>query len=332
MKVLNQFAKNWYKTAYYTQGLLRNLMPERYWQYQLRRLLVEIDNLASEKKEYLLRRVNYYNKLSAVFELPAGLDFDHQLYPGKKSTAYAMDFLWWLSFFSRSSDQKRLAYSYLFGDITHVPDTPTFLKSRPIMDDAGNENSVLLKLNQIRHYYTVKDEYHFDTKLPAIVWRGKSNHPDRVAVLSRYYESQFCDVGDTHYPHKRTIYARPFMSISEQLRYRYVLSIEGHDVATNLKWIMASNSLCFMRKPKFETWFMEGSLIPGVHYVQLLDDHSDIEEKIQYYNAHPEQAKTIIANANRYVEQFQDQHQELMITLLVMQKYFHLSGQLQQGY
>ncbi|WP_323816150.1 glycosyl transferase family 90 [Cellvibrio sp. NN19] len=331
MEMLDQFAKNWYKTGYYTKGMLRNLLPDSYWQRQLARLLADFESASPVQKEYLLQRVNYYNKLTGDFQLPDGLDFDHQLYKGKRSTAYAMDFSWWLSFFSGFSNEKSLSYSYLFGDIVHVPDTPTFLKSRPIMEDAANENSVLLKLNQIRHYYTVKDKARFEQKIPKMVWRGRSNHPDRVTVLSRYYENPLCDVGDTHYPHKRTVYVRPFMSIPEQLRYRYVLSVEGNDVATNLKWIMASNSLCFMRNPRFETWFMEGSLVPGVHYVQLRDDHSDIEEKITYYNAHPKEAESIIANANRYVEQFSNQHQELIITLLVMQKYFRLSGQLQQG-
>lgn len=326
MELLDQFAKSCHKTGYYAKGKLRYWMPDWYWQGQMTRLLAEANCASSAEKEYLSSRVNYYNKLDAGFQLPKELDFDHQIYKGKKSTAYAMDFLWWTSFFSAA---KNLNYSYLFGDITHVPEVPTFLKSRPISDGTDNKNSVLLKLNQIRHYYTVKDKTLFADKLPQLVWRGKSNHPDRVEVLRRYYENPLCDVGDTHYPHKRTTYVRPFMSIPGQLGYRYVLSVEGHDVATNLKWIMASNSLCFMRRPKFETWFMEGSLVPGIHYVQLREDHSDIEEKIEYYNAHPDEAETIIANANRYVEQFKNSRRELIITLLVMQKYFRLSGQIQ---
>ncbi len=84
-----------------------------------------------------------------------------------------------------------------------------------------------------------------------------------------------------------------------------------------------------MRKPRFETWFMEGALIPDFHYVQLRDDYADLEEKIEFYNAHPEQARAIVANANRYAHQFQNHRQELLISLLVMQKYFSLSGQLQ---
>ena len=90
---------------------------------------------------------------------------------------------------------------------------------------------------------------------------------------------------------------------------------------------MASNSLCLMRRPRFETWFMEGSLVPGYHYVELDDDHSDLPEKVRYYQNHPEQAEAIIANANRYVEKFFDQQMEQTIALLVIQKYLHLSGQ-----
>ncbi len=118
------------------------------------------------------------------------------------------------------------------------------------------------------------------------------------------------------------------MSVPEQLNYKFILSIEGNDVATNLKWAMASNSLCFMTRPKFETWFMEGTLIPAYHYVELKDDYSDLEEKIHYYTHHPDEAKAIVRNANRYVAQFRNESRERLIGMLVLQKYFERSGQL----
>lgn len=117
------------------------------------------------------------------------------------------------------------------------------------------------------------------------------------------------------------------MSIREQLEYRFVISVEGNDVATNVKWIMASNSLCLMTRPEYETWFMEGRLVPGHHYVQLRDDYADIEEKIAYYTEHPDEAESIIRNAKAYVRQFMDREREFLISLLVMDKYFRMSGQ-----
>ena len=91
---------------------------------------------------------------------------------------------------------------------------------------------------------------------------------------------------------------------------------------------MASNSLVMMRKPRFETWFMEGRLEPGVHYVELKDDFSDLEEKVQFYNLPENQDKAlqIIANAHAYVAQFKDSDQELLVSLLVAQKYFDMQA------
>ena len=41
---------------------------------------------------------------------------------------------------------------------------------------------------------------------------------------------------------------------------------------------MSSNSVAVMPKPKYESWFMEGKLIPDYHYVLIKDDYSDFEE------------------------------------------------------
>lgn len=115
------------------------------------------------------------------------------------------------------------------------------------------------------------------------------------------------------------------LTINQQLKYKYILSIEGNDVASNLKWIMSSNSLCFMAKPKYETWFMEGRLDADVHYVQVKDDYSDLEDKVAYYSENEDEALRIIANANAYVDQFKNKSRERLISLLVLEKYFKLT-------
>jgi len=121
---------------------------------------------------------------------------------------------------------------------------------------------------------------------------------------------------------------KPKMSLAKQLQYKFILCIEGNDVASNLKWVMSSNSIAFMVKPTYETWFMEGTLVPNHHYVLLKDDYSDLEEKIEYYSTHIDEALTIVKNANDYVTQFKDKKREDLISLLVLKKYFEKSGQL----
>ena len=90
---------------------------------------------------------------------------------------------------------------------------------------------------------------------------------------------------------------------------------------------MSSQSVAVMPRPKFETWFMEGKLIPDYHYIEIDDDYSNLNEKLAYYINHPEKALKIIENANNYVKQFQNKQREDIISLLVLKKYFEKTGQ-----
>jgi hypothetical protein len=76
-----------------------------------------------------------------------------------------------------------------------------------------------------------------------------------------------------------------------------------------------------MTKPKFETWFMEGRLIPNYHYVLLKDDYSNLSEKMAYYSEHTQEAKEIVKHAKRFAQQFQNTKRERYISLLVIKRY-----------
>ena len=75
---------------------------------------------------------------------------------------------------------------------------------------------------------------------------------------------------------------------------------------------------------------MEGALIPNDHYTELTPVFSDLKERLAYYTAHPDEAIEISRHANEYVSQFFDKKREKLISLLVLQKYFRKTGQLEQ--
>ena len=72
---------------------------------------------------------------------------------------------------------------------------------------------------------------------------------------------------------------------------------------------------------------MEGKLIPNYHYIEIKADFSDVEERLNHYIAHPEEAEAIIQHAHEYVDQFRDSKRERLITYLVLQKYFLFTEQ-----
>jgi hypothetical protein len=308
------------KAAFYLSHALRLLIPGIVFRRQLPRIL---DSLAcdysTEQQTRILQRVQYYNRIDEPFNL----DSDTQSLSDLSKThnsVYYFDIQKVLRYFSPTRRFKRL-----FGDVTKIPEQPTFVKSRPI--DGNNKNAVLLKLNTVRHYNFINDSLAYSDKKDMLVWRGNASRPHRQQMVQHYYLDPLCDIAQTNTPKDgvKPPWQKGTMTIAEQLQYKFILSIEGNDVATNLKWIMSSNSLCFMKKPIYETWFMEGQLLPGVHYVLLADDYSDLSEKIAYYQKHIDEAEQIIANAQAYVEQFKDTRQERLVSLMVVNKYFTMS-------
>lgn len=206
-----------------------------------------------------------------------------------------------------------------FGDVNWIPASPAFVKSRPIHGD--NRNAVLLPMDVRRHMFFPRDPFPFEGKVAAMVWRGAGFQPHRQLFLQRSSTVHCCDAGDPglspNHPHYR-----PWLSIYDQLRFKYVISIEGNDVATNLKWIMHSNSLCLMPRPKFETWFLESQLKAGVHYAEIAEDFSNLQEVFDHYEKHPEEALAIIGHAQEYTRQFLDDSSERLLTQHVCQAYF----------
>ena len=91
---------------------------------------------------------------------------------------------------------------------------------------------------------------------------------------------------------------------------------------------MSSNSVAVSPKPLYETWFMEGTLIPDQHYIAIREDFTDLEEKLNYYLKHPEKVRQIIQNANEHAQQFKYKYREDLLSLLVLEKYFVQTGQM----
>ncbi|WP_157790667.1 glycosyl transferase family 90 [Agrobacterium albertimagni] len=299
---------------YYAAGITRHAVPREWYLQRCRQILGDLE--ASPELEELMRRANYYNRLPhCSVQLGTRLNA-----VDRAQSRYYFDLDEYLRYFPC-----RLKVNYLFGDVTWVPNAPSLVKSRPTGE--ANENSVLLNLDKLRHFRLCADDTPWAKKKPMAVWRGALNNPLRVELLRRHQQSEFADVGHIGEA-KDGLQAKGFLSPQEQMGYRYILSIEGFDVATNLKWIMASRSVCVMPKGRYETWFMEGGLIPDHHFVEVRPDFSDLEDKIAELERNPQWAQDIVANANAYVASFCDRKTERKISLLVLQKYFEATGQL----
>ena len=286
-----------------------------YAKFWLRYLTKSFDGQIPDKKflEVQKSNIDYYCKIDQPKSLQKGIKLqDINLL---KNSGYTYDLYNILYPF-----REELRFNFIPGDVTTIPDYPTFVKSRPI---AGkNDNSVLLPLDSQRHFRFVNDRIRYADKLDGVVWRGAAYQEHRQRFLESCNGLSFINAGNTAVPKKGNVpFAKPKMSINEQLKYKFVLSLEGNDVATNLKWIMSSNSVCIMPRPKYETWYKEGTLLPNYHYIEIRDDFSDIEDVFARYVNDKPACKKIINNAQDFVSNYFSSRNMLNIARSVTLKY-----------
>lgn len=303
------------RVCYYARNVARDLAPQALFRSRLAGLLERARHCGGSVRE----RLNYYNRLEQSFvPSPAAVPVSRIPF---SPTMYYYD----LKEFARYFDPG-LLIDLKFGDVARVPKMPAIVKDRPIVED--NSNAVLMKLDKFRHFNMPADPLRFSDKRPMVVWRGALNNPIRTRFLEAVAGLPLCDTGSpkSNAPEQ---FRKPFLTIPQQKQYRYIVSLEGHDVATNLKWIMSSNSLCLMPAPTYETWFAEARVEADVHYVPLAPDFSDLADKVSYFEKHPAEAERITAAANAYCRRFHNPEEERLISLLVLYKYFVLSGQIE---
>lgn len=304
------------KALYYLKKFSYNNLPAFYfnWKYeQLKKKKNETD------PAFLKDRISFYCKKDQEFEIPEEAKMVQEI-TYQKPSPYYFDLKEFLHYFTPETK-----FAYFFGDDTHVNSYPTIFKARPI--HVGNENSVLFKLNKIRHYQWVDDPLKFEEKKNELVWRGDAHQNIRQQLLIKFQNKKRFNVGDTSSRSAHEKWRREFMSKSEQLNYKFIFCPEGRDVATNLKWVFSSNSLCIMPRPTIESWFMESRLKAGIHYVEVEDDLSDLEDKMDYFSSNTDEAKEIVKNAQNHALQFMDSDLEDLLCLEVLTKYTQLSNQ-----
>lgn len=226
-----------------------------------------------------------------------------------------------------NSEIKNFNIYIAFGDINVKMKKYCFTKSRPI--DLINNFNILLNLNTPRHWKDLDDvkkfDIPFDKKNNKIIWRGTSTGNKRVNFVEKYQNHQNEDI-DIKFSNlcQNVIdnnYILSKLSIKEQLQSKFLISIEGNDVATNLKWILYSNSVVIMPKPTVCSWIMEDKLISGTHYIEIKSDYSNLEEKYKWCLNNLEECKKIAENGKKYIEQFLNQENEIKITNKIIEIY-----------
>ncbi|MEM7694727.1 MAG: glycosyl transferase family 90 [Pseudomonadota bacterium] len=214
------------------------------------------------------------------------------------------------------------------GDNHHTIAYPSVCKSRPAFE-AGL--SALMQLHFIRHFKPVymarKHDIAFADKEPTLMWRGATTGEFRIkpgsplgsrsyvpALMDRIKHrgdmdiafSKIVQLPPDRAEHMREHYFAPRIDIREQVKFRYLLSLEGNDTASGLKWMLATNSCIIMPHITIMTWACENMLRPYVHYVPVRYDLADLEEVFDWCLQNEGKCEEIAQNGKAFIEMFEN--------------------------
>jgi len=218
-------------------------------------------------------------------------------------------------------------------DLSHSVNIPTFVKSRNLKLP---KKSVILPLEDlyIPSFYEniLLDDIPFYNKLDNCVWRGANSgnfncnnreKASRYDLVYKYSNHKLFNIGLSYanYKTKNEYPAKNKLSLKEQLKYKFIISVEGNDFATNLAWIMLSNSVVIMPKCTVETWKLESYLIEYEHYIPVENDFNNLETQMNWCINNLDKCEQIAFNSRLYILQFFDKERELYIINEIIKKY-----------
>lgn len=154
-------------------------------------------------------------------------------------------------------------------------------------------------------------------KLPMVVWRGGGTDSTGFRKKVVTFSKQYPNLVDAEFAYRDW---EKFLSPSDQLRYKYLLTIDGSRCAwERFLWQLHSNSVVLKHDSVQIQWFYN-ALQPFVHYIPVKDEE-DILKKISWLEEHPQESYQIIQNASNFANNNLSLEDMCLYIITLLQEY-----------
>ncbi len=165
------------------------------------------------------------------------------------------------------------------------------------------------------HVRRASQAYPWPRKIPKAFWRGSTTggpylqenwdhlvRPRLVRLSEKYpdrIDAQFTEALDFVREEEIPIFIQQYplakkVSVRDHLRYKYLIDVEGNTCNdSRTYWMLFANSLWFQQEMDYQFWFSDW-ILPFKHFVPFKRDLSDLLEKIEWAESHPEECLEII--------------------------------------
>ena len=129
-----------------------------------------------------------------------------------------------------------------------------------------------------------------------IVFGGQERGSKHNFVNRRDIDRSQRDYFKSHMVPKDNIIYEGWIDRYDMVNYKYVLDIDGNSATWDATaWKLNSGSVIFKTESVWRQWFYD-EYLPGVHYIEIKDDFSNLQEKFHWCENHPEECEIMIKN------------------------------------
>ncbi|KAI5632585.1 glycosyl transferase family 90 domain-containing protein [Phthorimaea operculella] len=143
---------------------------------------------------------------------------------------------------------------------------------------------------------------------PLAVWRGRDSRAERLKLIDiARANPDLVNASLTNFFFFRDKEAQygpkqPHISFFKFFDYKYIINIDGTVAAYRMPYLLAGGGMVLKQdSPYYEHFYKQ--LQPGVHYVPIARDLSDLKEKILWARDHDDEARTIAQNARKFANE-----------------------------
>ena len=159
-----------------------------------------------------------------------------------------------------------------------------------------------LYCNLYKSFRSIHRGIPFSQKINKIVFGCRKERGSKYNFVERrdieinqrsYFYSDFCDK-------KNMVFEEDgWITEYDMISYKYILNIDGNASTWDATaWKLNSGSVIFKVDAPWVQWFYS-EYLPYVHYIPIKDDMSDLQEKYQWCEEHPEECEKIVENSKR---------------------------------
>lgn len=186
------------------------------------------------------------------------------------------------------------------------------------IEQKGYINTNIKKINENRILYSdKKNECVYRGSITSMSTYNFINYEDKDGLSQREYLKKLYKDGKI----KNLNFEDGIMSIEDQLKYKYILDVDGHsNTWCATVWKLYSGSVLLKTNSIWKQWYYD-ELKPWVHYVPIENDFSDINEKIQWCIDNDEECYQITQRAKKFIEEKLNWKKVKEDTIEIFQKY-----------